>query len=91
MASATIKESSSEKTENEDKEAMEQQKQRADLFLQEIEAVDDYWGPTFRAIYENQEQQYFMKRLEDRIVEHDSNIEKMCNYHYQHNHLCWCR
>ncbi len=54
-----------------------------DLFLQEIEAVDDYWGPTFRAIYESEQQEAFLERLEERISEHDAEIEKMCNHHYQ--------
>jgi len=52
------------------------------LWLQEIESVD-YWGPTFRAIYENGVQVDFMARLKDRIDEHDADIEKMCNHHYQ--------
>ena len=54
-----------------------------DLYLQEIEAVDDYWGPTFRAIYESGQQEAFLERLESRIGEHDAEIEKMCNHHYQ--------
>ena len=52
------------------------------FWLQEIESVD-YWGPTFRAIYESGVQEAFIERLERRIEEHDSEIEKMCNYHYQ--------
>ncbi|TRY62615.1 hypothetical protein TCAL_00413 [Tigriopus californicus] len=54
-----------------------------ELFLQEIEAVDDYWGPTFRAIYESDASQAFLERLEQRTHEHDAEIEKMCNHHYQ--------
>lgn len=54
-----------------------------ELFLQEIEAVDDYWGPTFRAIYESDYSQAFLERLEQRTHEHDAEIEKMCNHHYQ--------
>ena len=53
-----------------------------ELWLQEVESVD-YWGPTFRAIYESGCQDDFLKRLERRIEEHDSEIEKMCNHHYQ--------
>ena len=59
------------------------QTSHTDLFLQEIEAVDDYWGPTFRAIYESEQQETFLERLESRIGEHDAEIEKMCNHHYQ--------
>ena len=55
---------------------------QTDLWLQEIESVD-YWGPTFCAIYENGVQEDFMKKLEKRIEEHDAEIEKMCNHHYQ--------
>ncbi len=53
------------------------------LLLQEIEAVDDYWGPTFRAVYESDTQEGFLRRLEDRVSSHDAEIEKMCNHHYQ--------
>ena len=52
------------------------------LWLQEVESVD-YWGPTFRAIYEGGAQEEFLQRLEKRIEEHDTEIEKMCNHHYQ--------
>jgi len=52
------------------------------LWLQEIESVD-WWGPTFQAIYENGVQDEFMERLQQRIEEHDAEIEKMCNHHYQ--------
>lgn len=52
------------------------------LWLQEVESVD-YWGPTFRAIYESGAQGEFLERLEARIEEHDAEIEKMCNHHYQ--------
>ncbi|CAB4070060.1 EXOC6 [Lepeophtheirus salmonis] len=54
-----------------------------ELYLQEIEAVDDYWGPTFRAIYETDQHEAFIQKLEERIRDHDSDIQKMCNFHYQ--------
>ncbi len=57
--------------------------EHGELYLQEIEAVDDYWGPTFRAVYESDSQEKFLKLLEDRIASHDQEIEKMCNHHYQ--------
>ncbi len=63
--------------------AAESATEHGELYLQEIEAVDDYWGPTFRAIYESGSQEQFLERLESRIGEHDSEIEKMCNHHYQ--------
>ncbi|KAF4518416.1 hypothetical protein B566_EDAN002069 [Ephemera danica] len=57
--------------------------QHHELFLQEIEGTDDYWGPTFRAIYDGDEHESFMQRLDARIKSHDKDIERMCNFHYQ--------
>ncbi|XP_032682177.1 exocyst complex component 6 isoform X2 [Odontomachus brunneus] len=57
--------------------------QRYDLLIQEIEGIDDYLGPTFRAIYDGHEHQKFMEKLDDRIKAHDKDIERMCNHHYQ--------
>uniref|UniRef100_A0A0A9XMQ2 Exocyst complex component n=1 Tax=Lygus hesperus TaxID=30085 RepID=A0A0A9XMQ2_LYGHE len=54
-----------------------------EAFLQEIEGTDDYWGPTFRTIYDGDEDQKFMEQLDARIKAHDREIERMCNYHYQ--------
>lgn len=54
-----------------------------DLYLQEIEGIDDYWGPTFRQIYENKENITFCKKLEDRIRHHDKDIENLCSIYYQ--------
>jgi len=54
-----------------------------ELFLQEIEAVDEYWGPTFRGVYESGEHEQFLERLEERIKKHDRDIERMCSHHYQ--------
>ncbi|XP_018576689.1 exocyst complex component 6 [Anoplophora glabripennis] len=54
-----------------------------DLYLQEIEGIDDYWGPTFRAIFDNDEHVEFKKKLEDRIKHHDKDIERLCNVYYQ--------
>ncbi|KAF0286646.1 Exocyst complex component 6B [Amphibalanus amphitrite] len=58
-------------------------KARHDIFIQEIEAMDDYWGSTFRTIYTKEEQEQFMQELDERTREHDKNIERMCNFHYQ--------
>jgi len=57
--------------------------QHHELFLQEIEAVDEYWGPTFRGVYESGEHEQFLERLEERIKKHDRDIERMCSHHYQ--------
>ncbi|KAK3881186.1 hypothetical protein Pcinc_011602 [Petrolisthes cinctipes] len=53
------------------------------LLLHEIEAIDEYWGPTFRTIYDGDEHGKFMERLDARIRNHDRDIERMCNHHYQ--------
>lgn len=37
----------------------------------------------FRAIYDGDEHQKFMERLDARIKSHDRDIERMCNFHYQ--------
>uniref|UniRef100_A0AAR5PDT7 Exocyst complex component EXOC6/Sec15 N-terminal domain-containing protein n=1 Tax=Dendroctonus ponderosae TaxID=77166 RepID=A0AAR5PDT7_DENPD len=54
-----------------------------DLYLQEIEGIDDYWGPTFRSIFDNNEHQDFKRKLEERIKHHDKDIERLCNVYYQ--------
>ncbi|XP_029171196.1 exocyst complex component 6B isoform X2 [Nylanderia fulva] len=54
-----------------------------DILIQEIEGIDDYLGPTFRAIYDGHEHQKFMEKLDDCIKAHDKDIERMCNHHYQ--------
>lgn len=51
--------------------------------FKEIEAIDDYWGPTFRSIYEGDGQQTLMENLEARIKSHDKEIERMCSQYYQ--------
>lgn len=56
---------------------------RHELLLHEIEAIDEYWGPTFRTIYDGDEHGKFMERLDTRIRNHDRDIERMCNHHYQ--------
>lgn len=37
----------------------------------------------YRAVYESDELSRFMDRLDSRIKNHDKEIERMCNYHYQ--------
>ena len=37
----------------------------------------------FRAVYDGEQHNEFMKKLEERIRAHDKDIERMCNYHYQ--------
>ncbi|XP_069678195.1 exocyst complex component 6 isoform X3 [Periplaneta americana] len=66
-----------------DNQQQDSRSQHHELFLQEIEGIDEYWGPTFRAIYDGDEHQKFMERLDARIKSHDKDIERMCNFHYQ--------
>lgn len=64
-------------------EASREGKGRNDLLLQEIEAIDDYWGPTFRAIFDTDECEDFADKLDSRIHVHDREIEKLCSAHHQ--------
>ncbi|XP_033162695.1 exocyst complex component 6 [Drosophila mauritiana] len=51
--------------------------------VQDIEAVDDYWGPTFRSILEGNNTKQIGDQLEQRIRSHDKEIERICNLYYQ--------
>ena len=37
----------------------------------------------FRAVYEGNDHEKFLDRLENRIRQHDRDIERMCSFHYQ--------
>ena len=41
----------------------------------------------YRAIYDGDEYNKFMERLDARIKGHDKDIERMCNAHYQGKHF----
>ncbi|XP_043919906.1 exocyst complex component 6B isoform X2 [Protopterus annectens] len=52
--------------------------------LREIESTDTACiGPTLRSVYDGEEHGRFMEKLDARIRNHDREIEKMCNFHYQ--------
>ncbi|KAM8939853.1 exocyst complex component 6B isoform 3-T3 [Pelodytes ibericus] len=52
--------------------------------LREIESTETACiGPTLRSVYDGEEHGHFMEKLEARIRNHDREIEKMCNFHYQ--------
>ncbi|XP_062372395.1 exocyst complex component 6B isoform X2 [Sardina pilchardus] len=52
--------------------------------LREIESTDtNCIGPTLRSVYDGQAHGFFMDKLEGRIRNHDREIEKMCNHHFQ--------
>ncbi|XP_071982494.1 exocyst complex component 6B isoform X2 [Engystomops pustulosus] len=52
--------------------------------LREIESTETACiGPTLRSVYDGAEHGHFMEKLEVRIRNHDREIEKMCNFHYQ--------
>ncbi|XP_053685361.1 exocyst complex component 6 [Sabethes cyaneus] len=55
----------------------------AGISMQDIEAVDDYWGPTFRTILEGNSHDQISEQLESRIRSHDKDIERICNLYYQ--------
>ncbi|KAI1303067.1 Exocyst complex component 6B [Halotydeus destructor] len=55
-----------------------------DNLIYETESTDtSSVGLVLRAIYERDEYEDFMSRLDGRIKAHDKNIERMCNAHYQ--------
>ncbi|XP_018328185.1 exocyst complex component 6 isoform X2 [Agrilus planipennis] len=69
---------------NEKSENLQQSsRMQHDLYIQEIEGIDDYWGPTFRVVYDNEEYVEFKEKLEERIKHHDRDIERLCNIYYQ--------
>lgn len=52
--------------------------------LREIESTDTSCiGPTLRSVYDGHEHGPFMEKLDVRIRNHDREIEKMCNHHFQ--------
>lgn len=55
----------------------------ATVSIQDIESVDDYWGPTFRAILEGNATEIISDQIEARIKSHDKEIERICNLYYQ--------
>lgn len=55
----------------------------ANVSIQDIEAVDDYWGPTFRSILEGNSHEHLSEQLDSRIRSHDKDIERICNLYYQ--------
>ncbi|KAH7981782.1 hypothetical protein HPB52_001092 [Rhipicephalus sanguineus] len=53
--------------------------------IYEVETVDGVVAisPVARAIYDGDEHEKFLEKLDARISDHDREIEKMCNFHYQ--------
>ncbi|XP_058049835.1 exocyst complex component 6B isoform X5 [Ahaetulla prasina] len=52
--------------------------------LREVDSTDTAClGPTLRSVYDGAEHGRFMEKLDARIRNHDREIEKMCNFHYQ--------
>ncbi|XP_066487852.1 exocyst complex component 6B isoform X2 [Tiliqua scincoides] len=52
--------------------------------LREVDSTDPACiGPTLRSVYDGEEHGRFMEKLDARIRNHDREIEKMCNFHYQ--------
>ncbi|XP_072177951.1 exocyst complex component 6B-like [Diadema setosum] len=51
--------------------------------IQDIENSDELIAPIIRAIQDGKGQQEFGEHLKARIADHDRDIERMCNFHYQ--------
>ncbi|XP_071168991.1 exocyst complex component 6B-like isoform X6 [Mytilus edulis] len=68
-----------------DAESLKQESINAnhDHLITEIETSDGPLGTTLRAVYEGKELSKFRIRLDDKIRNHDREIERMCNFHYQ--------
>ncbi|KAH9492771.1 Exocyst complex component 6B [Bulinus truncatus] len=54
-----------------------------DHLITEIETLEGPLATTLRAVYDGEDIDYFMEKLDARIKGHDHEIERMCNYHYQ--------
>ncbi|KAK2173949.1 hypothetical protein NP493_839g01090 [Ridgeia piscesae] len=54
-----------------------------ELLITEIESSDGHLGTTLRNVYDGDDPDVFLERLDLRIKAHDKEIERMCNYHYQ--------
>ncbi|KAK3587474.1 hypothetical protein CHS0354_003611 [Potamilus streckersoni] len=89
MAEATPRKLTSEQWKRidsvQDAESLRQESINAhhDHLITEIESSDGPLATTLRAVYENDELEKFMEMLDSRIKNHDREIERMCNYHYQ--------
>lgn len=55
----------------------------ANVTIQDIEAVDDYWESTFLSILEGNSYDALSEQLDTRIRSHDKDIERICNLYYQ--------
>ncbi|EDV20759.1 uncharacterized protein TRIADDRAFT_60734 [Trichoplax adhaerens] len=53
-----------------------------DHLLTEIESSDGPLSPTLRAVYENNLDEEFNQKLQNRVKTYDKDIERLCNYHY---------
>ncbi|XP_017489882.1 PREDICTED: exocyst complex component 6B-like [Rhagoletis zephyria] len=63
---------------------LEIKERRIDMYIAEIEMEPLFQlGSTIRAIYDGDEHDRFMEKLDQRIKNHDKDIERMCNCHYQ--------
>ncbi|CAG5125629.1 unnamed protein product, partial [Candidula unifasciata] len=54
-----------------------------DHLIKEIETSEGPLATTLRAVYDGGDIEYFMEKLSACIKNHDYEIERMCNYHYQ--------
>ncbi|XP_030842030.1 exocyst complex component 6B isoform X2 [Strongylocentrotus purpuratus] len=54
-----------------------------EVVIDDIENSDELIAPVNRAIQDGKGQQEFGEHLKARIADHDRDIERMCNFHYQ--------
>lgn len=56
---------------------------RLDTLIGEIESSDSPIGPVLRSVYESDNQTDFLHKLDQHSKDHEKEIERMCNFHYQ--------
>eukprot|EP00111_Clytia_hemisphaerica_P023573 TCONS_00069438-protein len=56
---------------------------RLDTLIGEIESSDSPIGPVLRSVYESSNESDFLQKLNEHSVNHEKEIERMCNFHYQ--------
>ena len=52
-------------------------------YIKELEISEVQLSSVLKNVYENEQKDEFMKRLEDRVKQYDVEIEKLCNLNYQ--------
>nr|XP_009859216.1 exocyst complex component 6 isoform X4 [Ciona intestinalis] len=83
MASLVFTDGTVDKTETSTEQETKTDREH-ERILNEIETTDTaFIGASLRAVYEGNDHAKFLDRLDCRIKQHDRDIERMCNFHYQ--------